>query len=354
MGFLIGGVLLLLVILVLFVRFMIWPLLQSFGVLLGAAVKGRGDMDPRTPQGRWRLLGIGWMIAAMLLILQARGYDVLVTILAWINIDAGSLGTTLPSIFGLFAGAFVFILLAGRSFTRAKRFDSRLASKLVSEDTRSPIVYLRSFSDDPRAGRHLGMASFSVNTEEGELAELVKDIGPLVAIGRPNEELPYYGAARTYVGEADWQARVTRLLSQAPLVMVRAGTTPGLWWEVQECVKRVSPEKLVVLISGNRRMYDEFCRMARDIFPCRLPEYNGRMVGATTLRAVLYFDRDWTPHLRPVVPESTLVYWLKLMASFFYRENVFTKKQSDLRRILEGALQPVVHRPADETSAKTQ
>lgn len=67
------------------------------------------------------------------------------------------------------------------------------------------------------------MSQSGVNTEEGEIAEFVKSIGPLVAIGRPGEELSFFGAARIYAGARDWKKRVRRLLSKAPLVIVRAG-----------------------------------------------------------------------------------------------------------------------------------
>jgi hypothetical protein len=48
-------------------------------------------------------------------------------------------------------------------------------------------------------------------------------IGPFVAIGRPGERLPQLGAIRLYVADPEWQEMVTRLMSEAALVVLRAG-----------------------------------------------------------------------------------------------------------------------------------
>jgi hypothetical protein len=76
------------------------------------------------------------------------------------------------------------------------------ASGVFSLDSRPPVVYLRSFADDSKAANRLGIAAdLKANTEEGEIAEIVRSVGPLIAIGRPGEQVSYYGAARIYVGD---------------------------------------------------------------------------------------------------------------------------------------------------------
>src|SRR5436305_1611609 len=44
-------------------------------------------------------------------------------------------------------------------------------------------------------------------------------VGPVIAIGRPGEELAEPGAARMYVGDDDWQVMVTDLGSVRKLVL---------------------------------------------------------------------------------------------------------------------------------------
>jgi hypothetical protein len=230
-----------------------------------------------------------------------------------------------------------------RFFARAKRFDARAAQVMLQEDKRPAVVYLRSFDADKKAAGRIGVAGFHLNTEEGELAEIVKHIGPLVAIGRPGEELPWFGAARLYVGEGDWQKRVRHLLKSAPLVILRAGSTSGLMWEIGQCARTVKPQRLLVLIPLKQRDYDEFCSRVADLFPCQLPKYQGRYIGATSLRAVLYFDEDWTPHLVPVLKEGYASWFLdKLLRG----HDVLTREKSDLRAILENALEPALSRSA--------
>jgi hypothetical protein len=101
--------------------------------------------------------------------------------------------------------------------------------------------------------------------------EIVGTLGPFVAIGRPGEVLPHSGAARLYVGEGDWHERVRKLLSLAGLVILRAGDTSGLWWEVEESAKTVRPERLVFLVPLKQREYDDFRRKAENYLPvdCR-------------------------------------------------------------------------------------
>lgn len=79
-----------------------------------------------------------------------------------------------------------------------------------------------------RAAVVLGM-----QTEEEQLAEVMDQVGPFLAVGKPGESLPEVGAARIYVGDDEWQHRVSELMSQARLVVLRAGETANLWWEVK-------------------------------------------------------------------------------------------------------------------------
>ena len=174
-----------------------------------------------------------------------RGLDVLVLIVA--------------------AGALIFAGL--RLFQRAKRFDALSGIKVLSEDQRAPVLYLRSFDDDQKSLAEGSREGFKLNNEEEDLAEIVGTLGPLEAIGRPGEVLPYSGAARMYVGEGDWHERVRQLLSLASLVILRAGDTPGLWWEVEESAKTVRPERLGFLVPLKQREYDDFRRKAKNYLP---------------------------------------------------------------------------------------
>ena len=102
------------------------------------------------------------------------------------------------------------------------------------------ILYLRSFDDDAHRIRwsmtERGPASSAtggglVRFEE-LLAAFLKTEGNLVAIGRPGETLPRLGAARTYWSDDDWQEAVRGTAMAARFVVMVAGTSGGLRWEV--------------------------------------------------------------------------------------------------------------------------
>lgn len=322
----------------------IWSTSRILKALTRAVWTGRAGLNPQSNQGRLRLYAIVCLLAAFALF----------AVVAVQGVDALGVGAVLV----LVVGASALVFLGIRLFLRAKRFDAPPAASVLSDDKRAPVLYLRSFEDDPRVARRMGIAGFKLNTEEEDIAEIVGTLGPFVAIGRPGEALPYSGAARLYVGEGDWHERVRSLLSLASVVMLRAGDSPGLWWEVEESAKTVKPERLVFLVPLKQREYDGFRRKAENYLPCGLPEYTGRRLPATSIRAVLYFDPDWTPHLLPV-QETYFGYYgrillrFPLFTPFLLLNNVLVRKQSDTRRVLEKTLQQIVQRALDASDSES-
>ena len=145
----------------------------------------------------------------------------------------------------------------GRQLSRKGRKLRAAASDVVpASDPRRPVVYLRSFADDEKvADAHLMQGFFQLRTEEEQVALVLNRIGPFVAIGDPKESLPDLGAARMYVGDGDWQARVSDLLASARLVVLRASSTQGVRWELQQAVSRLSPERLLLFVPKGRLRY---------------------------------------------------------------------------------------------------
>jgi hypothetical protein len=212
------------------------------------------------------------------------------------------------------------ILFAGvKCYTLGKQLGAISAQAILAQDSRPPVVYLRSFQDDATAaggvsfvppasaaegaimGAVLGaLFSFvgAIATEEEQLAQVMKDFGPFIAIGKPGEKLPQVGAARMYLEDAEWRDKVQELMSRANLVVLRAGSTDGLWWEVETAAKIVSPEKILFLLPYEREQYDAFRLKAEKYLPCRLPDYltGKKKVTAGSIRGILYFEPDWRPH----------------------------------------------------------
>lgn len=317
---------------------MMRPVFKVARALVSATWRSQAALNPLTPGGRWRLLGIVFFTLGVLILLQGRGY--------------GPLGIQVPNTFvSVMCWMFSGILIAtagGYGFVRAKRFEAERAEVMLQRDPRSPIVYLRSFKADSFVSRSIGRAGFNLTTEEGEIADLLAGIGPLIAIGRPGETLAYQGAARLYVKNSDWQEQVRGLLGAAPLVIVRAGGTPGLQWEIEICVKTVKPERLLFLIPLNRKGYEQFRLRNAEYFPQALPDYHAWRYPVTTVRAVLFFDWDWTPHLRTHTGSARLhlakVALKAIDHALFVRSSNILNTRSELRKALEDLLNPIIHR----------
>ncbi len=164
------------------------------------------------------------------------------------------------------------------------------AQELMSRDERPPVLYLRSFKDDPTTARIV-----LSTTEEEQLAMVMREIGPFVAIGRPGEELPELGAARIYVADDEWQETITALMRKAQLVVLRIGQTEGFWWEVQRAVQYVQPEHLLFLVPHNKTLYEDFRGQAAVYLPAQLPAYERGAGSFGSLNGLIYFGPDWTP-----------------------------------------------------------
>ena len=76
----------------------------------------------------------------------------------------------------------------------------------------------------------------------------------------------------------------------------------------------LSPQKLLLLLPEHQQEYDEFRRRAKGVFPCELPEHRFRSLkskGHISSEGLLYFERDWTPHLQPLrTARLRQTYWL--------------------------------------------
>lgn len=208
---------------------------------------------------------------------------------------------------------FIFVVAiyfwAAKMFLRGKRHATPSAEELMAVDPRPPVIYMRSFKDDPAAahimaGAQIGWAFIfgALDTEEEMLAKVLHNFGPMISIGRPGEELPELGAARMYVSEAEWHAKVEQLMKGASLVVLRLGQTEGFWWELEQSIRQINPHELIVLVPYIR---DPQARVAihqrvNSLFPKPLPEFVRADKKFTaqvgSLRGYLYFDPDWTGH----------------------------------------------------------
>jgi len=82
---------------------------------------------------------------------------------------------------------------------------------------------------------------------EETIADELGTSAPFVAIGKPGERLPQIGASRIYVTDSDWQQVVTSYIERADLIIIIAGKTHWVQWELANVLARGLIPKLLVI-----------------------------------------------------------------------------------------------------------
>jgi hypothetical protein len=216
-----------------------------------------------------------------------------------------------PEFLVLWPGLFLVLLALFTSrwatpylFFKGKHYLARSEPAERLQDPRPPVVLLRAFQADvagqwrqsvapkapPTAALHQG------STFEEDLAEVVRPIGPLVALGQPGEEFPPAGAARFHEANQTWKDRVVDLLKGARLVILMPGTSEALLWETSMAFQLVKPQQLLILRVGRntRREYDALSRVFKEATGRELPD---RLLLGVAERSGITFDEDWTPRM---------------------------------------------------------
>lgn len=167
----------------------------------------------------------------------------------------------------------------------------------LDRDRRPPVLYLRSFRDDPAGAVQTRAHFFQVRSfsDEEQLAWAVqKRVGPFVAVGRPGERLPPVGAKRIPLPEDRWRTTVSALMGAAALVVVRTGDGPNLHWEMAEARHQVPPDRVVVLVGGDAAAYTEFRRAAEQA-GWTLPDPPANVLPGSFAGWAVTFATDGTP-----------------------------------------------------------
>ncbi|CAN0505465.1 unnamed protein product, partial [Phaeothamnion confervicola] len=82
---------------------------------------------------------------------------------------------------------------------------------------------------------------------EEVISQFIGGVGPFVAIGKPGEPLPQLGAARAYLPDDGWQEVVLRWMNESRAILMVAGLTKWVDWELQQVVLHGYTSKLIVL-----------------------------------------------------------------------------------------------------------
>ncbi|MEM6899819.1 MAG: hypothetical protein AAF583_08620 [Pseudomonadota bacterium] len=257
---------------------------------------------------------LGRSLSALFFLL-AGALTVVIAIFIFASVDV--MGGEIPSGVVRFVIS-LSVLLAMIPFYPAYHFGRKLSAKgaleILEKDARAPILYLRSFDDD-RGGLKTwwlrgplklagaiksGSKTSTVSkktlvgaTSEDALVASFNKIGPVVAIGRPDETLPTLGAARIYMDESGWQDAVTGIAREAQYVVLGMGATGGLRWEYEFAFGSLAPQKIIIYldaVKGSQRAtrYTEFREFMESNFKIDLPrEWHDAHA--------ICFDSKWRP-----------------------------------------------------------
>lgn len=155
-------------------------------------------------------------------------------------------------------------------FALARRRSIRHASAVVANNPGRYFVYLRSFATDaekspdrsplfyfatlgtlwlPLLINPFYYVHFRRQTpEEIILLRGMARVCPVVAIGRPGEQVPPLGASRMYVEHGRWKELAASLADKSCAVLILPHSTEGVVWEFTELCLRAHPSKAVIIL----------------------------------------------------------------------------------------------------------
>jgi hypothetical protein len=137
----------------------------------------------------------------------------------------------------LFSAAFIAFLIVG-AWIKDKHDSSEKEAELnrlpnieyvLSVDHRDPFLLLRSFKDDSlkNGGRRFELS-----------LETLKNLGPLIALGSPQDDLPEFGAYRSYVDQDKWQETAIGYMERARMIFVVPTVSQWIDWEMLQIAER--------------------------------------------------------------------------------------------------------------------
>jgi hypothetical protein len=149
---------------------------------------------------------------------------------------------------------------------------------------------------------------WSTRSDEEQMSEVLRRIGPVIAVGNPSERRVSLGANRIYLRDDEWQDWVKSQMRAAALVMFRASDTEAFWWEVATAALHVPRQKIAFLLPGDPRVYTEFRQRLAEHFadplPPSLPPMPSRVGG---LWGLMYFNDAGQPVFRSFLMGAKLL-----------------------------------------------
>ncbi len=197
-----------------------------------------------------------------------------------------------------FLGMYTLSPITYPIIARGRRLVAYCRQEFFHEEKEQTLLFLRPFAVDGISfpfgsdAAPWNWRSWFLKTPEDRISFQLRRLGSMVAIGRPGEELPPIGFSRRYTPDKNWQQTLKELLSQTQIVLVHIGISEGLIWEVEQVIKHINPERLILFFPGFHAVWDylAFQKATASLFPKGLP----LSIGSAQL---LYFNTSWDPKL---------------------------------------------------------
>ena len=136
-----------------------------------------------------------------------------------------------------------------------KRFEDRMENpekieKSLSEDPRPPVLYLRPFQLD------LMVFADRRSFERYFYQSITELIGPLIALGNPQDYVPQYPAVRLYATDSDWLLRLEELVRRSSCIIVEMARSDNLRTEFEFLQQAGLQNKLFIFTGHPGPDYD--------------------------------------------------------------------------------------------------
>ncbi|NEX11244.1 MAG: hypothetical protein C1942_00845 [Prosthecochloris sp.] len=221
---------------------------------LSRLMKGRflKSLVPSRLSGRWAVGLVIRLFAfiASIVALYTLGSALFLTMAAIAGADFADAFDSSYVLVIVFGSGIVFSWFAVLLWRLGSRLIKPSADALLDRDERGPIVLLRSFTDDNARLKPKGMLAQMQRRKlrlEELIAAVLSPLGSLVAIGAPGELLPKLGASRAYFADEEWKPAVLDWISRSKAIVMVAGRTPSVLWEMQQIIATGALDKLIIL-----------------------------------------------------------------------------------------------------------
>jgi hypothetical protein len=222
-----------------------------------------------------------------------------------INRGRGIIFLVLGIIALLFLGKLGWVL-GGFFLIRSRQNFQASADSVLGLDQRPPILFLRSFVDDvvdptagdepPRGFQRItpleNLAEFIDFSVETRLAHHFMNFGPFIAIGSSREKVPVPGAVRVKLSDDEWQQWVTQRMESAVTIVMYAGVTHWVDWELEQVIERGLTGKLILVFP--RPVLPKRPRIKRKQRPARVAEdLENRLVRVKAAFSGTRWEQAW-------------------------------------------------------------